>query len=166
MPVVTSSTQKWIKKVQTGISCTNVDRKMKIKRKKYFEVNYYFMKLLSQNFEVLAQRGDVISKIGSKKVIKVELNSFLKVFNYQLESSLEISSVTTDHHKSTRKYLKENCPSIIHQFDVWHSSKKMKKRYAPKEKQKANRVSRVDEVHPKPLLVEQCNLSRKSCYYS
>ena len=74
--MVTSSTQKWIKKVQTGISCTNVDRKMKIKRKKYFEVNYYFMKLLSQNFEVFTQRGDVISKIGSKKVIKTGAELF------------------------------------------------------------------------------------------
>ena len=45
----TSSTQKWVKKVQIGISCTNVDRKMKIKSKKYFAVNYSFMKPFSQN---------------------------------------------------------------------------------------------------------------------
>ena len=43
------------------ISCTNVDRKMKIKSKRYFEVNYSFVKPLSQNFEVLTQRGDVIN---------------------------------------------------------------------------------------------------------
>ena len=45
--------KKWVKKVQIGISRTNVDGKMKIKSKRYFEVNYSFMKSFSQNFEVL-----------------------------------------------------------------------------------------------------------------
>ena len=35
------------------MSCTNVDRKMKIESKRYFEVNYSFMKSFSQNLEVL-----------------------------------------------------------------------------------------------------------------
>ena len=34
--VVTSSTQKWAKKVEIDISCTSVYRKMKIQGKKYF----------------------------------------------------------------------------------------------------------------------------------
>ena len=42
---VTSLTQIWVKKVQIGISCTNVER--------YFEVNYSFMKPFSQHSEVL-----------------------------------------------------------------------------------------------------------------
>ena len=63
-----SLTQKWVKKVQVSISCTNVDRKMKIKSKKYFGVNCLFMKLFSQNFEVLAQRGGVINpKLAQKQ---------------------------------------------------------------------------------------------------
>ena len=33
-----------IKKVQIGVSCTNLDRKMKIKSERYSEVNYSFMK--------------------------------------------------------------------------------------------------------------------------
>ena len=33
----------------------------KIKSKMYFEMNYSFMKLFSQNFEVLTQHGDVIN---------------------------------------------------------------------------------------------------------
>ena len=62
-PVVTSSTQKWVKQVQIGTSCTNVDRKMKIKSKRYFEVNYSFVKPFSQNIEVLTYCGDVINPI-------------------------------------------------------------------------------------------------------
>ena len=70
--LVTSPVQKWVKKVHVGISCTNGDRKMKIKSKRYFQANYSFMKPFSQNFEVLTQRGGVI-KIGLEK----EPNSYL-----------------------------------------------------------------------------------------
>ena len=38
LPVVRSSTQKWVKKVQIDISCSNVDRKMKIKRRSSFRL--------------------------------------------------------------------------------------------------------------------------------
>ena len=65
---MTSSTQKFDRKIQIGISCTNVDRKNKIKRERYCEVNYSFMKPFSQNFEVLTQQGDVINpKVARKK---------------------------------------------------------------------------------------------------
>ena len=65
--MVTSLTQKWVKKVQIGLLCPNADRKIKIKSKN-FEVNYSFMKLFSQNFEALTQCGDVISpKLSLKR---------------------------------------------------------------------------------------------------
>ena len=35
------------------VSCINVGRKMKIKKKSYFELKYSFMAPFSQNFEVL-----------------------------------------------------------------------------------------------------------------
>ena len=105
LPVVTSSTQKWVRKVQVGISCTNVDRNMKIKSKWYFEMNYSFMKLFSQNFEVLTQTCDIINpklarkraqtgisctngdwkmKIKSKRNFEVRY-SFMKLFTQNLE---------------------------------------------------------------------------------
>ena len=63
-----SSTQKWVEKVQIGIPCTNVDRKMEIKSKKLFEVNFLFMKLFSQKFEVLTKYGDIINpKLAQKR---------------------------------------------------------------------------------------------------
>ena len=40
IPVEMSLTQIWVKKVQIGISRTNVDRKMKIKIKRKSEVRY------------------------------------------------------------------------------------------------------------------------------
>ena len=66
--LVTSSTQNLLtKRVQTRISCTNGDRKMKIPSKRNFEVRYSFMKLFSRNPEILAPCPDVItSKLGQK----------------------------------------------------------------------------------------------------
>ena len=40
---------------------------MKIKSKRYREVNYSFMKPFSQNFAVLSQRGDVINPKMARK---------------------------------------------------------------------------------------------------
>ena len=40
---------------------------MKIKGKRYFQVNYSFMKVFSQKFEVLTQRGDVNNSILALK---------------------------------------------------------------------------------------------------
>ena len=48
------------KRAQTHISCTNGDKKMKIKSKRNSEVRYLFMKLFSQNLEILAPCCDVI----------------------------------------------------------------------------------------------------------
>ena len=47
------------KKVQNCISCTNGERKMKIKSQKNFEVRYSFMKLFSRYLEVRAPYCDV-----------------------------------------------------------------------------------------------------------
>ena len=58
--MVTLSTRRWVKKVQIEISYTDVNRKIKIKSRKYFEMIYSFMKPFSQNTEVLTERGDVI----------------------------------------------------------------------------------------------------------
>ena len=79
---------------------------MKIKRRRYFKVNYAFMKTFSQNFEVLTQRGEVINpklarkraqtrmsctngdrkmKIKNKRNFKVRY-SFMKLFSRNLES--------------------------------------------------------------------------------
>ena len=78
---------------------------MKIKSKRYFEVNYSFMKPFSQNSEVLTQRGDVINpkfareraqtcisgtngdaKMKTKITKNFDLKySFMKLFSQNLE---------------------------------------------------------------------------------
>ena len=72
--MVTSSTQKWIKKVPIVISCTFIDRKMNIKSKKYAEVKYSFMKPFSQYFKVLIQYGDVINPKLTRKRVQTRIS--------------------------------------------------------------------------------------------
>ena len=69
---------------------------------------------------------------------KMELYAFKKVLDYLTLSGLEISTITTDRHKSISKHLRQNCPNIIHQFDLWHFSRKIKKGLLTKGKQKRN----------------------------
>ena len=69
-PAVTSLFQNWVKRNQTGISCTNGDREMTIKSKRSFQVKYSFMKLFSQNLDIQATCFDVIiSKLGQRDSI-------------------------------------------------------------------------------------------------
>ena len=56
------------KRAQTCTSCINGDRKMKVNSKEKLGGKYLFSKPLSQNFEVLSPRGDVINpKFARKK---------------------------------------------------------------------------------------------------
>ena len=44
--------------------------------------------------------------------------------------------MTTDRHKQIRSYLKKERPDIVHQFDIWHVGKNIKKKLAQKAKRK------------------------------
>ena len=44
----------------------------------------------------------------------------------------KIRSVTMDRHIQIRAFLEKVCPDIIHQFDVWHVSKSIKKELSRK----------------------------------
>ena len=58
-PVVMSLTQNWVKNGPTCISCTNVDRKIKVDTKRKLEVE--------KNSEVLTRRDDVINPEMNRK---------------------------------------------------------------------------------------------------
>lgn len=40
----------------------------------------------------------------------------------------------TDRHKGIRKYIRTQHPKIMHEFDIWHLSKSLMKRFRPLEK--------------------------------
>ena len=66
-----------------------------------------------------------VSHVGnSARMEKAGLVSVLK----KVESmSVKVKSIVTDRHQGVTKYLREEKKSIIHQFDIWHFTKNIKK---------------------------------------
>jgi hypothetical protein len=46
----------------------------------------------------------------------------------------EIELLLTDRHKGIRKYIRTQHSKITHEFDIWHLSKSLMKRFKPLEK--------------------------------
>ena len=68
------------KRDPTHISCGNADRKTKSKLKRNFEVRYLFMKLCSQNREILVPCFDaIISKLGQMTQIIISCTTGVKI---------------------------------------------------------------------------------------
>ena len=42
-------------------------------------------------------------------------------------NSIKITTLTTDRHVQIRSFLSREYPEILHQFDVWHFGKSVKK---------------------------------------
>ena len=60
---------------------------------------------------------------------------------YLLESltskGLNINLITTDQHMQIRKFLREEYPNILHQYDIWHRAKNLRKKLEKVAKKKA-----------------------------
>ena len=67
---------------------------------------------------------------------KMELHGLKKVFERLDGNGIIVDSITTDRHKSVRKYMKTEKKEVTHQFDVWHFSKNIKKKLVKFAKQK------------------------------
>ena len=67
---------------------------------------------------------------------RMEKEGLIKILNRLIEEGLEIASLTTDRHMQIKKYMREECPEIKHQVDVWHVSKNIKKKLAAVSKKK------------------------------
>ena len=51
---------------------------------------------------------------------------------------ITIDTLTTDRHVQVRAFLKKECPQIVHQFDLWHFGKSLKKKLTAAAKKKTN----------------------------
>ena len=45
-------------------------------------------------------------------------------------NSIKITALTTDRHAQIRSFLSREYPEILHQFDVWHFGKSIKKTFS------------------------------------
>ncbi|XP_056128559.1 uncharacterized protein LOC130106453 [Rhinichthys klamathensis goyatoka] len=60
--------------------------------------------------------------------VAMEPLAFKKALEKILDEGIDVKVVTTDRHPSIRKIMREEYPSIIHQFDPWHVAKGFKKK--------------------------------------
>ena len=86
LPVVKSSTQKWVKKVQIG---EKDERKMKTKSKRYFEVNYLLMKPFSKNLEVLTQQVTFLTQNWLEKEPKLVSHGLIERWKSKVKGALK-----------------------------------------------------------------------------
>ena len=61
---------------------------------------------------------------------------FIKGLKFSRTNGVIVDQIITDRHSQIRKYMRENEEDIIHQFDIWHFSKSIKKNLAPAAKKK------------------------------
>jgi len=72
------------------------------------------------DFRVVHVKEAGNSSLMEKAGLKLLLEKFAVL-------ELPITTLTTDRHVQIRAFLKNDYPNIIHQFDVWHFSKSLKK---------------------------------------
>ena len=59
---------------------------------------------------------------------RMELDGFKRVVDCLQEYGIKIGSIATDWHKQIRSYMRKFLKHILHQFDVWHAGKSIKKK--------------------------------------
>ena len=59
---------------------------------------------------------------------KMELDGFKRVANCLEKYGIKIGSITTDRCKQIRSYMRKFLKHILHQFDIWHVGKNIKKK--------------------------------------
>ena len=70
---------------------------------------------------------------------RMELDDFKRVVNRLQEYGIKIGSITTDRYKQIRSYMRKFLKHILHQFDVWHVGKSIKKKLVKLAKKKSCR---------------------------
>ena len=68
---------------------------------------------------------------------RMELDGFKKVVDRLQEYGIKIGSITMDWHKQIRSYMRKFLKHILHQFDVWHVGKSIKKKLVKLPKKKS-----------------------------
>ena len=53
----------------------------------------------------------------------MEKEGLCRALTFWATNSLQVSTMITDKHKETNKFLSRKYPDINHHYDVWHVSK-------------------------------------------
>ena len=66
-----------------------------------------------------------VNHVGNSS--RMEKSGLISVLNKIESMSINVNSLVTDRHPGVTKYLREEKQNILHQFDIWHFSKNIKK---------------------------------------
>ena len=70
----------------------------------------------------------------------MEKYGFQKVLHGMEARDINIKQITTDRHVQIKKFMKEECPNISHQFDIWHVCKNILKKLSKTAKKKSTNI--------------------------
>ena len=73
----------------------------------------------------------VVHVANAGNSVAMEKYGLIKILDSLEETGVNVACLTTDRHISIRKYMREDRSKILHQFDIWHVSKSVKKRSWP-----------------------------------
>ena len=72
----------------------------------------------------------------TKNSNNMEKVGFIKGIKFLRTNGVTVDQITKDRHSQIRKYMRENEKDTIHQFDIWHFCKSIKKKLAAAAKKK------------------------------
>nr|XP_054775161.1 uncharacterized protein LOC129283348 [Lytechinus pictus] len=102
-----------------------------------FSAKYCTYTLMNaKNNKIMAMKLVQVSEASSS--VAMEKLGFQRALQELLDAGINVTVVATDRHVGIRKLMREEYPHIIHQFDVWHVEKAVKKRLLAKSKRKEN----------------------------
>ena len=70
----------------------------------------------------------------------MEKYGFQKVLHGMEARDINIKQITTDRHVQIKKFMREECPNISHQFDIWHVCKNFRKKLSKAAKKKSTSI--------------------------
>ena len=84
----------------------------------------------------------VVHVANAGNSVAMEKYGLIKTLDSLEETGVNVACLTTDRHISIRKYMREDRSKILHQFDIWHVSKSVKKKLTKAAKKKVcNKLS-------------------------
>ena len=72
----------------------------------------------------------------AKNSNNMEKIGFIKGLKFLRKNGVTVDQIKTDRHSQIRKHMRKNEKDTMHQFDIWHFCKSIKKKLVPAAKKK------------------------------
>ena len=82
--------------------------------------------ILSTCVHTLKLQSSIVLHLQSNEVpgsTHMEKEGLIRCVTFLQQSGLAISKIVTDRHKQIGKWIREELPTVKHEYDVWHVAK-------------------------------------------